>query len=62
MAQSVTLHQIPNKKNNVYPDQVVSGDVNLTFPLIRNSDYVFITYCQIKQVVLHDTGRSNPNS
>jgi len=58
MEQFVILHQIPNQKNIVYSVQVASGDANLTFALLPNSDYIFIIYCQMKQVVLNDTGRS----
>jgi len=61
MEEFVILHQYPNKKNIVYSVQVVSGDANLTFALFPNLDYIFIIYCQIKQVVFNDTGRSNPN-
>jgi len=61
MEESVILHQFPDKMNIVYSVQVISGDANLTFALFPNSDYIFIIYCQISQVVLNDTGRSNPN-
>jgi len=58
MEEFVTLYQIPNQKNIIYSVQVVSGDANLTSALLRNSDHIFIIYCQMKQVVLNDTGRS----
>ena len=31
---------------------------SVTFALLPNSDYTFSIYCQIKQVVLNDVGRS----
>ena len=59
MEEFVILHQIRNQKNIEFSVQVVSGNANLTFALIPiSTDYVFVIYCQIGQVVLNDTGRS----
>ena len=62
MEEFVILHQIPNQKNNVFSVEVVSGIANLNFALLPNSDHIFITYCQIKQVVLRFTGRSKESN
>ena len=62
MEDFVILHQIPNQKNIVFSVEVVSGIANLNFALLPNSDNIFITYCQIKQVVLHFTARSKESN
>ena len=48
-----------NQKNIVFSVQEFSGDANLTFALFYlSTDYEFVIYCHIKQVLLNDTGDS----
>ena len=62
MEEFVILHQIPNQKNIVFSVEVVSGIANLNFALLPYSDNIFITYCQIKKVVLHFTAARSKES
>jgi len=60
MKEFVILHQILNQKNFAFKFRlsVVIQTSSLPFFSYLSTDYEFVIYCQIKQVVLNNTGKS----